>query len=167
LELRPAIDPQDLTVLPPDVQSVHIEPGAAAHDTPDLGALAAALPSGSGAPVLPHPEQLAAERLVHDDSSPPAALPSGSALHHGGVDFESSFERIPDETSTTARLPAATHGAAAEAADDQGTTSVEKSSDGLLASLFGTLRSAGAPPWQGPEYLPDSTPEKDKDQRKS
>ncbi len=171
----PAFESRDLAVLRPEVQGLQPDTSAGATDGPGLGgrdlhSLHAALPSMPDARGALDPRQLDVERLEHGGPLPAAPLPSGSLLQRlqrGGEQFESAFERVPDDAQRAGAAGAAEGSARVDADGTQEQPLLERSSSGLLAGLFGLLKSAaGTFNWPPVEKQADTPPEKPKDQRK-
>ena len=165
------IDSRDLAVLSTEIHGVSMAVDEHSATLHDLDAPAPALPSeNAGEPAALDPRTLQVERLVRQESEPAPALPSERTLQHvqqSGESFEQRFERVtPVASSIGGRASLAqAHGAAADSGQEP---DPEQSSGGLLAGLFGLLRSAaGSFGWPEPEKPAEPPPAENREERKS
>jgi len=167
----PRIDARDMAVLTPELHGVSVERAEGAFDI-ELDAPAAALPAQALVQSVGFdPRDLQVERLEQDPSAPPPALPSLPALralHSDAQSFESAFQFVPPDSAHAPSGQAGEPSADSARAESPSALLPEGKSDGLLAGLYGMLKSAvGAfhwPPTDGPSEPP---PEKRRDDRKS
>ncbi|MBK7641962.1 MAG: hypothetical protein IPJ19_02765 [Planctomycetes bacterium] len=167
-EMLPEFGSDDLAVLAPQVEGLSVELDLS-HAS--LDQVEPALPTAAHFdPSRLRFEDMQVERLVLDPLEPVAPLPSQSAfteLQQRGTSFENTFERVGGADDLRAgehTRAASTPGLRSEQPD----TAPEFAQSGLLAGLYGLLRSAagtlGWPTAEKPSELPT---ESSKDERKS